>query len=297
MSARPSKGGPSRRDGRLSSTEKKRFMVARKWTLVYSLLWFFGSALSFVSSARAQFGCTPVVYAFRHAEDLDHPVKDPFPCLPDSPVLCSTALTPLGMKHADLYRDEMIPDFETAQDYCPVGFVLAINPINPDGHGGTTNPFFTAEPLSIEVTGSDPIIALGSDIIDQKLTVVKPEQLHEFLIGITKSGASAALFWTSEGLHDLGRALGTDIIPTKGSGIPPRNAAYVFKYDGGDEFIPPAKATEYVQCFSYKVTNGGNIQFYDSRYYCGKPARGNLDPKITEAQFPQLHAKIVLQTV
>jgi|SRR5215469_13307100 len=276
-------------------------MVTRKYTPIYSLLCFGGSLLSFISSARAQ--CTPVVYAFRHAEDFasDHPVT-PFPCLPDSPIQCNTALTPVGVKHAELYRDEMIPKFEETQHYCPVGKVLAISPIKPGNVAGTTNPYFTGDPLSEEVMGAHPITDLNQDIIDEKFAalpgVVTPKQLHDYLIGITQGGDSAALFWTSEGLHDLGKALGTDIIPKKASGIPPRNAAYVFKYDGTDVFAPPAKATQYVQCFNYKVTNGGNIQFYpnastpQSRYYCGTPVHGNLDPKITEDEFPQLHARI-----
>ncbi len=281
--------------------------MTRKYILICSLLCFCGSLLSFISSAGAQGDCTPVVYAFRHAEDVDYEVM-PFPCLPGSPIQCTTALTPLGMKHADLYRDEMIPNFETAQDYCAVEYVLSVSPIIPDnpgggGHGGTTNPFFTAKPLAIEVMDSDPIVTIGSDVIDEKLTgkpdiTVTPEQLHDYLIGITQSGSSVALFWTSEGLHDLSKALGTDIIPKKAPGVPPRNAAYVFKYNGSSQFTPPAKATEYVQCFNYKVTNGGNIEFYPNpstpltRYYCGKPERGNLDPRITEAQFPELHARI-----
>jgi hypothetical protein len=43
--------------------------------------------------------------------------------------------------------------------------------------------------------------------MDQKLTVVDPQALQDILIGVTKSGASAALFWTSEGYHD-GRSPG-----------------------------------------------------------------------------------------
>jgi hypothetical protein len=269
--------------------------------LIYLLLSLCGSLLFSLSTASAQ-ACTAVIYVFRHAEDQKEPVKNPYPCLPGSSVQCSTILTPVGMKHADLYRDEMIPNFTTAQDYCPVGFVFSVNPILPNGHdGGTTNPYFTGNPLAENVTGDPPIVTIGDDIIDEYLTVVTPEELHEVLLGITKSGSSAALFWTSQGLHDLGKALGSDVIPVKNNalGVPPRNAAYIFKYNGGDEFVPPAKATEYVQCFNVKVSNGGNIQFYPNdstpqlRYYCGRPLEhGSLDAKITESQFPLLHAKI-----
>jgi hypothetical protein len=69
-------------------------MVTRKYTLIYSLLFLCGSLLSFISSAAAQ-ACTPVVYAFRHAEDLEAP---------------GNGLTSAGQQHAFLYP-AMVADF------------------------------------------------------------------------------------------------------------------------------------------------------------------------------------------
>src|SRR5689334_22825298 len=124
------------------------------------------------------------------------------------------------MGHANLYV-EMITSLEKKKDLCPVRFVFSINPIKPDGSGGTTNPFFTGKPLSKAVMNLDPIVEIAGDRMDEKLTVVKQKQLHDMLIGITKSGASAAVFWTSDALHDLGVALGTDIIPVKTPSVSP----------------------------------------------------------------------------
>src|SRR6516225_9076923 len=84
--------------------------VNLKSTSVYYLL---VGLLSLISSAQAttpSFDCTPVVYAFRHAEDSNNPVT-PFPCLPGSRIDCTTVLKPVGMTHANLYV-EMITSLE-----------------------------------------------------------------------------------------------------------------------------------------------------------------------------------------
>jgi hypothetical protein len=259
-------------------------------TSVYCLSLLVG-LLSFISTARAttsNFDCTPVVYAFRHAEDSNNPVT-PFPCLPGSRIDCTTALKPVGMKHANLYV-EMITSLKMKTDFCPLRFVFSVNPINPDGFGGTTNPFFTGKPLSNAVMNLDPIVEIAGHVIDEKLTVVSPQALHDMLIGITKSGTSAALFWTSDGLHDLGIALGTDIIPVKTPSVsPPRNAAYIFKYNGGDTFLPPAKPDEYVQCFNY-ATGGRAADNFTTKFYCGFGPNGNLS--IPDGDLDKLHGRI-----
>jgi hypothetical protein len=85
--------------------------------------------------------CTPVVYAFCHAEDVNGP---------------PTKLTPIGTEHANLYI-EMITSLEVTQNYCPVAAVYAVNPIKPDGSVGTTNPYFTARPLANIVMNKEPI--------------------------------------------------------------------------------------------------------------------------------------------
>jgi hypothetical protein len=246
------------------------------------------ACLFLLASSAASSECTPAVYAFRHAEDSKEEVK-PFPCLPGSSVKCTTSLTDVGKEHADLYV-EMITSLEAKEELCPVKAVYSVNPINPDGHGGTTNPFFTAKPLANELMDLDPIVEISGEILDQKLTVASPQILHDILIAIAKSGASAALFWTSEGLHDLGEALGTDIIPKKTPSVsPPRNAAYIFRYNGGNDFSPPPKADQYVQCFNYAV-GGKPEKNFTNRFYCGYGPNGNLS--VPESDFDQLHGRI-----
>jgi hypothetical protein len=247
----------------------------------------------FVFSPSASYAaCTPVVYAFRHAEDESKSVA-PFPCLPGSTVNCTTALTKVGKEHADLYN-EMITNFEMIHDYCAVKYVYSVNPILPGGFaGGTTNPFETARPLANDVMNLDPLIKIGDDIIDEFLTVVEPQMLKVILLGHAEVGASSALFWTSDGLHDLGLALGTDIIPEKTEVpkfSPPRNAAYVFKFFEGERsegFIPPSKPDEYVQCFNVKPEGGISTD----KYYCGKN-NGHGSLSVPEKDFDSLHGRI-----
>ena len=112
----------------LFANTDRRMLVTKKYTLIFSLLFFCGSLLSFISSAAAQ-PCTPVVYAFRHAEDFGR------------------NLTLVGRQHADLYT-AMVDGFGAAQNYCPVGYVYSMYYTNPDGSGGTNNPFQTAQPLA-----------------------------------------------------------------------------------------------------------------------------------------------------
>lgn len=234
------------------------------------------------------FACTPVVYAFRHAEDSSQPVP-PFPCLRGSDVMCTTSLTPVGKMHAKHYL-EMTTNLTTREDFCPVRVVYAVNPINPDGNGGTTNPFATGDPLSLAVADRDPYVTVGDERIDQKLQIVDREWFHAILVSLAKSPTSTALFWTSEGLHDLGEALGTQIIPKKTQTYsPPRNATYIFVYDGDEGFLPPLKADEYVQCFNY--ASGGRPQDnFENKFWCGYGSNGNLS--VPEADFERLHAKI-----
>jgi hypothetical protein len=218
--------------------------------------------------------CTPVVYAFRHAEDFDKRQPER-PCLPGSPVQCTTALTPVGMAHANLYL-QMISNLETEENFCGLAAVYAVNPILPNGNGGTTNPYLTGAPLSNELFELNPYIDVLDESIDQNRKNFDQEALFAALVAIAKANGSVAFFWTSEGLHDLGVFLGTQIIPKKGGPTPPRNAAYIFRFDGNSAFLPPSKTDEFVQCFNY--AKGGKAKNnFTNRFYCGKGPNGNLD--------------------
>jgi len=273
-------------------------IVTRKYTLVYSLLFFCASLLSFVSSARAQ-PCTPVVYAFRHAEDVSGtaPQSD---CFPGSAVKCSTALKPTGKEHANLYV-EMITSFEHLKNYCPVATVYSVNPVLPNGSGGTNNPFYTGRPLANTVMNADPIITIDGNKLDEFLTQVTPQNLRTELVDQMTLG-SVAVFWTSDGLHDLGNAIveGFTGIPVKNkdAGVPPRNAVYVFEYDGHGAFTPPTNvapyldSTQYVQCFNWATFRAvGDVS--STKYYCGKPKpAGSISDSIGDVNLYKLHGRI-----
>jgi hypothetical protein len=229
---------------------------------------FFGSLVLFASGALAQLcTCTPVVFAFRHAEDTNPPNPNP----PKGPPYFS--LTPTGKAHANLYAT-MVPAFAAAQHYCAVTRVYATTKKDKDpkkgGSCGTecksaTNAFDTATPLARQVMSADPVTI--AQTVDKSGKVVAQYELYEYLDNFnlpypphtpsyTTPAANAlrtelleyadvcqssAIFWTSQGFHILGGALinGTSNIPDKLSHFdkehkpdgpaPPRNAAYVFE--------------------------------------------------------------------
>jgi hypothetical protein len=282
-------------------------MVTRKYILIYLLLFFCGSLLSFISSASAQTPCTPIVYAFRHAEDLGR------------------NLTELGQRHADLYIEMLgAGGFGPPHNYCPVGYVYSTYNINPDGMPGTNNPLETAQPVAIAActalgscTGSEPRVrtALGKYLYEYlgvegapkacKRCPVSAEgsDLRAELIANANGGSSSAIFWTSQGLNVLGQAIvpgftgipGCSMLPPKEKckGLKaPRNAAYVFVFSGSG-FEPPDPITQYVQCFNVHVSQSKLVGPEGTTYYCGngEGETGNL-PAIGETNLPLLQGKI-----
>jgi hypothetical protein len=97
----------------------------------------FALGIFYSNAAQAQ-SCTPTLYLFRHAEDVDHD-KPP----PDQP----TGLTAVGRTHANLYP-MMINQLETvlgAQSPCPLQRVFAMwdRKVGTEVRG-TPNPYQTA---------------------------------------------------------------------------------------------------------------------------------------------------------
>src|SRR5580658_7903370 len=277
----------------------KRGVVLNTRNVLSASLVSFCSLLLFISSGSAQTACTPVVYAFRHAEDVSGaaPQSD---CFPGSTVKCSTALKPTGTEHANLYV-EMITSFEHLKNYCPVATVYSVNPVLPTGGGGTNNPFYTARPLANAVMNDDPIITIDGKNLDEFLTQVTPENLRAELVNSMTSG-STAVFWTSDGLHDLGNAIveGFQGIPVKNkaTGVPPRNAAYVFEYNGLGGFSSPMTnspyegSTQFVQCFNWAPFRAvGDVS--STKYFCGKAmAAGSISDLIGDSNLYKLHGRI-----
>jgi hypothetical protein len=263
--------------------------VTRTHTLIYSLV-IFCILSSFASRSAA---CTPVVYAFRHAEDLS---SDIYP----------TGLKPVGRQHADLYP-AMVDAFGAAHDYCPVGLVYSVYNINPGPPPapGTNNPLQTAEPLAIAACGNlakTPVAPCSGLGFQPRTGLLSGEKLSEYLgleecaaedahsdIGSKFKGEmahaaayydlSSAVFWTSQGLHNLGVTIapGTDI-PCKIPGVspPPRNAAYVFVYNRNTgDFEAIAPPDKYVQCFNVKPFSDPP-ELSSTKYWCGKATNGAL---------------------
>ena len=248
--------------------------MTRTYNLTYLLLFLCGSLLSFISSARAQ-ACTPVVYAFRHAEDAD---RD---------------LTEVGRQHADLYP-AMVESFGAAHNYCPVAYVYSMYETNPDRGAGTNNPFQTAQPLAIAAcynfadvsseslaqcnffprtsleNGGKLYEYLGAKPSEQGrptagVSATGPQLLEE-LISRADSGLSTAIFWSSQGLNVLGQAIAGGAVDIPGcseppksgecpaaKGKPPRNAAYVFEFNGNNAFDLITPVNKYVQCFDVQI--------------------------------------------
>lgn len=257
----------------------RRITLKTKYILTYSLLFFCGSLLCSISGASAQ-SCTPVVYAFRHAEDF------------------GTNLTVVGRQHADLYT-AMVNVFGAAHTYCPVGYVYSMYSTNPDGFGGTNNPYQTSQPLVTEACYNSILPDINSEdlaacfSISPRTSLENGGKLYEYLgaksseqgrppAGVSATGAelraeltgragrglSSAIFWTSQGLNVLGQAIagmakvdipGCSAPPPDNKkceaskGIPPRNAAYVFEFNGSNAFNLTSPDNKYVQCFNVQI--------------------------------------------
>ena len=251
----------------------------------------FGFLVSFATPALAQ-TCTPVVYAFRHAEDTN-PAPGQF------------SLTPTGKAHAALYPS-MVTAFQgaTPNNFCKVTKVYAATKaakINCKSNcASATNSFYTAKPTACWV-GSDDLKkctcwleSKNNAEADACQNAMTPDpatkatyELYEYLgngndppkvpsyttpeatalrtelLATAKRNESSAIFWTSQGLHILGGAIinGTSIVPDKNGTpkvVPPRNAVYVFQFvpDGGHFNDTPVRADLYVQGYNRGEPSG-----------------------------------------
>lgn len=277
--------------------------------------------------AEAQPACTPVVYAFRHAEDSN---DLPYP----------NTLTKTGLRHADLYVS-MVDDINAAlgTNYCPVTKVYTINLKKADGSGNTTNPFFTAKPLAIKKMSADPLETvsskgtgyplleyLGNSPDPAKNTPSNPfipsyttavaNALRDALVTTAQAENSSAIFWTSQGLHVLAGAIikAESKVPQKviedgkktvafpaGTpiGTPPRNAVYIFPYNPSKAgFDDVTKFTQHVQCYNWTMKSSDADTEFRADFWCGMSNYGDLggNPKspslICDADLASVHARI-----
>jgi hypothetical protein len=112
-----------------------------------------------------------------------------------------------------------------------------------------------------------------------------------------KDGSSVALFWTSQGLHNLGEAIapGTEIPgcsvpepPECDQPKPRRNAAYVFKYNETNGFSVLPKPDEFIQCFNWATFRAQGDMSHD-KYFCGST---NSNLTVEERFLYLLHGRI-----
>jgi hypothetical protein len=228
----------------------------------------------FIQSVQSQAACTPVVYAFRHSEDVNGP---------------PTALTPIGTEHANLYI-EMIKSLEFTQNYCPVAAVYAVDPAKPDGSTGTTNPYFTARPLANIVMNAEPIIEIEGHKIGEFLGHGEAPLLLSAITDDLTNNDSVALFWTSQGMPDLANVLNVNSDIPADKPKPPRNAAYVFQWVATSNSLTPWTPTSvphYVQCFNVKPDTlpdpshpDRTPDFSSYKYYCGIAYNAENNPNL-----------------
>lgn len=238
------------------------------WKMACSVLLFCGAA-AIASSAQQ---CNPVAYLFRHAEELDGIQKKwPF----------QVTLATSGQAHAQLYI-EMMSKFQQQSPSCPVKAVYALNPRNFDGGNGTSNPYWTAEPLAqMAQNTQDSTLANTNAIITvevmgdslkltQYLNHGEGQQFVDDIKATLNNQQSVAIFWSSEGMCAVADRLGVGLpdpynCDDEDPDRPPRNSMFQFNYSvSGGVFT---SITEYAQCFNFNA-DPTVYSFANGTYYC-----------------------------
>ena len=256
--------------------------------------------VGFTASVQAQ-DCIPAVYAFRHAEDFNPPEEskpdggpygflsrtgaahaDLYPEMIKTletlegycPVTRVYAASPTG---ADGKAKDVIDYDGAVNSFCtarPLAKSLSekqkwIVP-NFRVEKSSNNPLCTnAETGVIKgiLTDSDPQMFIDGVGLDQFLYGPGGSDdpgalLRAALLDTAEMNQSSAIFWTSEGLHNLGNAIinGDSRVPEKdGGNTPGRNAVYIFTPKVTDNRITGFNDTslDYFQCFNW--TNFGDM--------------------------------------
>jgi hypothetical protein len=230
----------------------------------------------FFASAGAASACTPVAYLFRHAEDKNEDKTDAF----------KDTLTASGSQHASLYIAMMDAFQQEKSTYCLVSTVYALNPYKnaaPSPEIGTSNPYWTANPLAnayhdpTSGKNPNPIIEVNTMRLTEFLPGAVGSDFLEDIKDKTDKQQSVAIFWTSDGMCEVGRKLGPGLPGyTCPEGFkpptpkPPRNSVFRYNYDVTTRQFTTV-TVKYKQCFNYnKVLNN----FSSNEYWC--PYSANL---------------------
>ncbi len=210
--------------------------------------------------------CKPVAYLFRHAEDLNQDKQHPF----------DVTLSTSGQAHAQLYIEMMKQFQQEKPDYCPIKVVYALNPVNFDGTTGTSNPYWTANPLAQVVQtnlddstqeDTNPIIAIQGIRLTEYLNHGEDEHFVADIKSKLNNQNSVAIFWTSQGMCEVAKKLGLPGLPgftCAGKSKPPRNSLFRLNYDASTHTFTDV-TSKYAQCFNYDATSD---KFANNIYYC-----------------------------
>lgn len=222
------------------------------------------SALLTATSAASE--CKPVAYLFRHAEDINKDKQSPF----------DVTLSTSGQAHAQLYI-EMIREFQLEKpDYCPINVVYALNPVNFDEATGTSNPYWTANPLAQMVQtnlddstqeDTNPIITVHGMKLTEYLNHGEAEHFVEHVKTTLNNQHSVAIFWTSQGMCEVAIKLGLPGLPgftCAGSSKPPRNSVFRLNYSVTTHLFTDV-TSKYAQCFNYDANSDS---FTNNVYHC-----------------------------
>ena len=257
--------------------------------------------VGFTASVQAQ-DCIPAVYAFRHAEDFNPPQPDPNDPNLGGPYgfLSRTGAAHADLYPEMIKTLETLEGYcPVTRVYAasPTGNDGKANDyIN---YNGAVNSFCTARPLAKSLspqqtwnppkntgnssnntlcinaitgvregalTENDPIMFIGNVGLDQYLKGSGDDDpgalLRAALLDTAEINESSAIFWTSQGLHNLGNAIidGNSRVPEKdGGNIPGRNVVYIFTPKVTDNLITGFNDTslDYFQCFNW--TNYGDM--------------------------------------
>jgi hypothetical protein len=265
-----------------------------------------------INSAEA---CTPVVYLFRHAEDVSN----------------GTGLTAVGEQHAALYPS-MVAQYQLRYNICRVNRVYAMYDKNADSSPGTTNPFNTAKYLAANVGGvqMDVLRADGKRYHLYEKIDSSPDgglaatgeaaypnsRLFYAMQGVLNHQGSVAIFWTQQGMPDVSRALGVTPVyyPTPGNPLPDGDPAFswpgrlrasvnIFRWSGvsySAEYTPfptapPVPLQQEVkprQCFDF---NGSKI--VRGIYYCtfSGNIQTNGQPTVPTSMIAQIKGKFCVR--
>jgi hypothetical protein len=218
----------------------------------------------FLASAGAASACTPVAYLFRHAEDKNQDKSNAF----------EVTLTASGVAHADLYVEMMNAFQQEKPAYCPVSTVYALNPYKNavGGEIGTSNPYWTANPLANDTSGQSPIIEAKTMRLIELLPAAVGSNFLEDIKDKTDKQQSVAIFWTSDGMCAVAAKFGLrlprpghpDYTCEKDTPKPPRNSVFRFNYDMTTKKFTTV-TVKYEQCFNYNATLN---DFTPNEYWC-----------------------------